>query len=75
MNKILLACMIVVLSGCTSVNGGLKYSEGQEYGYMANACQNLPEIASKIKEGLGDMKVCILAGAKVIIVPKDVEIR
>ena len=74
MSKLLLATGLILLSGC-AFQGKAVMEPGQQYGYGFNACQPIPEIVNKVKEGLGDMKVCVVAEAGILVLPKDVEIK
>lgn len=68
MLKLLMILPLLLLMGC-SLKAGTVKQDGAQYGYRVISCVNMPDIADKVKDGLGKSKVCFRSIANVLVVP------
>jgi len=67
---VVLAVGILAMTGCGFQSKIVK-NDGQRYGYHFSLCSNLPDIADKLKAGLGQSKACLRSANDILLLPKD----
>ena len=66
---VILGALTLTLAGC-AVHMKTISEPGQNYGIEGGACVNMPDLADKVKEGLGKSKVCAEGHAHIHVQPK-----
>lgn len=61
---------VLTLTGC-SLQSKVVKDNGMRYGYHVVTCTNMPDWADKVKEGLGQSKVCFRSANDILILPRD----